>query len=568
MFTRLVLKSSSPQVSSLRSHSCAAPAATSLRLLAAYMYSIKTSLLLACLHKQTARVPDPTPSTKQGHLPAIATGILVLGTFLLAIFYRLPTISESLWIDELHTAWTVAGPFSDIPSRAAAGNNGSLYFYAVYFVQCLFGPSEFSLRALSLVAGLMLIVGLYFVTWRWTGSYLAGLLVALLAAADPKFILYSVEARSYACVQLIALAQIALFAELMRRNDWRLRVAWGALTITMLQLHYTSGLILPAELTAYAILCCRKEWRPVYRPFAFLCDLLICGIACAVSIPHLMEIAARRDNWSAFVKPESITLSLQVFPLQRYVVVPLLSTIMVVGIPSLICRRWILGDMKTLPTRLILAGCWLIVPLLIAWVLTQWHIAPVFFIRYLIASYAASLVIAGLACGLCQRPWQRGIVCAVALLAIPGPWLEPRPEDWRGAMAYVNQSVGNYDGPVFVAAGLIEADALEQNPSDEALRRFCVLPVAGLYPIDAEPRRLEPLTFSNKTIGNLTAAQRNAFHESGEAWLIVRGPRGSAQAVHSRIRKAMLSEGVDSKIVESENFDGVQVARLVVRIEA
>ncbi len=76
-----------------------------------------------------------------------------------------------------------------------------------------------------------------------------------------------------------------------------------------------------------------------------------------------MEIAARRDNWSAFVKPESITLSLQVFPLERYVVVPLLTAFLVIGIPSLISRRWFIGDTKSLSTRVVLAVCWLIVPL-------------------------------------------------------------------------------------------------------------------------------------------------------------------------------------------------------------
>ena len=40
--------------------------------------------------------------------------------------------TESLWLDELHTGWTVAGTWSDVSDRAAAGNQTPCYFWFIW----------------------------------------------------------------------------------------------------------------------------------------------------------------------------------------------------------------------------------------------------------------------------------------------------------------------------------------------------------------------------------------------------------------------------------------------------
>ncbi len=53
----------------------------------------------------------------------------LLGTItLLALAVRIQQAGESLWLDELHTAWTVSGGIGELPHRAAMGNNSPLYF--------------------------------------------------------------------------------------------------------------------------------------------------------------------------------------------------------------------------------------------------------------------------------------------------------------------------------------------------------------------------------------------------------------------------------------------------------
>jgi mannosyltransferase len=80
-------------------------------------------------------------------LQVVCAASLVIGALFLAVSSSL----ESLWIDELHTAWTVSGRWQDIASRAADGNQTPLYFW---LVAVLSGSEavELRLRAISIVA--------------------------------------------------------------------------------------------------------------------------------------------------------------------------------------------------------------------------------------------------------------------------------------------------------------------------------------------------------------------------------------------------------------------------------
>src|SRR5689334_23229669 len=88
---------------------------------------------------------------------------------LLAAALRLPQMSDSLWLDELHTAWCASGSLADVAPRASIGNHAPLYFYLPYVTTSVFGLSEFNLRLPSLIAGLALVAVVGTLVWQWTG---------------------------------------------------------------------------------------------------------------------------------------------------------------------------------------------------------------------------------------------------------------------------------------------------------------------------------------------------------------------------------------------------------------
>ena len=122
---------------------------------------------------------DFRPSGKglwQSGLPWLAVVVLV------AVALRCGRVEHSLWLDELHTAWTVdAGP-SQIANRAGMGNVGPLYFYMVWAVTRLTRFDEVGLRILSLAAGVALVPLSWWAITRLTASRAAALLAASLVA--------------------------------------------------------------------------------------------------------------------------------------------------------------------------------------------------------------------------------------------------------------------------------------------------------------------------------------------------------------------------------------------------
>src|SRR5690606_25182342 len=138
---------------------------------------------------------------------------------------------------------------------------------------------------------------------------------------------------------------------------------------------------------------------------------------------------------------------------------------------------------------------WTAAPVATAWLLSVGDVVRVFFYRFLIGAAAAVPLLAGLLCGLAPTRTWRGTAAVsttlVALLALgpryasqfhaDGRFLSDRHENWRGAVAYVNEHDDAL--PVLVDAGLIEAN----HPSatfDATVQPYCLLPVAGLYAIE------------------------------------------------------------------------------------
>jgi hypothetical protein len=103
--------------------------------------------------------------------------------------------------------------------------------------------------------------------------------------------------------------------------------------------------------------------------------------------------------------------------------------------------------------------------------------------------------------------------------------IAPRGENWRQAIAWLNEHRPSRPFPVIVASGLIELKDLsaEHNAS---LEDYCLYPVTALYPLDAERNDLAPLFVDRQ--GRLPQLiEMLAVHRAG-AWLVVRGNKPAA----------------------------------------
>lgn len=532
----------------------------------------KPAIALSLCHEAQQTLSSVASSRRYNHrvtnahrwsLAALAAILLI------ALALRLPQMGESLWLDELHTAWVVNDGLREIPARAAIGNHSPLYFLLPWATTRLFGMNEVALRLPSLVAGLAVIVAIYALVWRMTASHVGALLAAWLAAIEPNFLWYSLEARPYAWVQLVGVLQAMAFWQSLAQPTWRSRMALVLLSIALFYFHYTASLLFVAEVLylVAAKLLWPSETRYSLRQTIFDAALVIAG--CAPSVMHLLAIADRREAWWKFVRPKPAAELLTIFPLLFTVAVPLIVLLICRGV-----RWWRKNDGAPLPLRpLTFALLWLFVPLLVAWSATQLELAPLWLRRYVMVSAAASLVFAGVSsAAIGHRRLQYATALAIALAFAWAMLLGPQrqlgiddrivarsKQDWRAATAVIRDDPTTADWPVLVRSGFIEADAASDD-REPLLRAYLLSPVTTIYDVQNGGRKLMPLPYSLPM--KLLNADVEPLAQQAGLWLITPGNPKTKDASVRGVRLALLRRGRATQVVRAEDFGGVWVVQL------
>jgi mannosyltransferase len=145
--------------------------------------------------------------------------ILLLGMGLR--LYRLG--DQSVWWDEGHAIWTARQSLVETTSITAHDVHPPLYLWLLHFWLRLTGESEFAVRYLSLIGGVLTVALTYVVARRLIGRRSA-LLATLLIATARFHIWWSQEARMYVWAAFYALLSIYLFARLRHGGT---RVWWS-----------------------------------------------------------------------------------------------------------------------------------------------------------------------------------------------------------------------------------------------------------------------------------------------------------------------------------------------------
>ena len=485
---------------------------------------------------------------------------------------RCVSIHESLWLDELHTAWTLSGDGSELTDRALLGNNSSLYFALVSVFTNSLGMKEWTLRLLSVLAGSALIPATYAISRRWSCTVNSSLVAALLVAMDRNNIYFSGEARTYALLQFVSIVHLVLFSELLLRQHktWTW-IFWVMTGITLFHLHCTAALIFAAEVAAYALLhLLRKEPRMhwVYS----LIGISIIGLSMLPAAGLLNQIANRRDNWAMFVSQTRNPLAVfwNIYPLWIYVLTPLVGGLIVFAVRRFLSRTPD-AEEDELPADwwppMVIAATWLAVPLVVAWMTTELDVARLFHRRYLIAS---SVSLAPLFAALWSKYLPRTWWFAIPLVVIAVVTISPAKyvsygrgalahsaEDWRTPVSVIKQSDESI--PVILYSGLIEADRWHDS-ENAAERSYCEFPLRGMYPLPSQ-RKVIALATSETVTLNETERQLLP----GSAWLLVRGDAQTADRIQSSMQVLLGSEW---QLAESHDYGRTHLRKLTERQDA
>ena len=130
-------------------------------------------------------------------------------------FYRLD--AQSFWNDEGNSARIAERSLPLITAAAAGDIHPPLYYYLLHAWRGVFGSSEFALRSLSAVLG-VLVVWLTYLIARCLFDVPIALMSAAVAAVNPFQIYYSQEARMYMLLAAISAAATLVLIRLL--DDW------------------------------------------------------------------------------------------------------------------------------------------------------------------------------------------------------------------------------------------------------------------------------------------------------------------------------------------------------------
>lgn len=431
-------------------------------------------------------------------------------------------LAESLWLDELHTAWTIAGSWSEVAQRALLGNNDPLYFWGLKLIVALFGNDEWTLRMPSAVCGVATLVGVGVLVRYWTGSGLAGCVAAFLIAVDRDMIFYATEARPYAAAQLGCLVLFAVTIRLWRDFQLLDAVLWGLLAGLSIHLHITAGLFVaacmpPLVLAAWG----HGAWQRLALALALL------GFSLLPLYPQVALVYARRQNWRTFIQSGSPFKILEILPMIPFGLIPL-------GIGLL--ANYLLPNRSAADERVRWKAIFVwtmlgtIIPLCVAWLATCFEITPLFLRRYLIGSQAMLFVWAGMNVAHVDRIGVR-VVLAIAMAAsifsfhLPEHLTKQRRQDWRGAVAALDAMELPPDATLLISSRLIESNGLASN--EGPLADYCRLPITALYRPEREFRQVVNLQYANG--GKLVAWQLELLRDPHPIIVIEPGTQETAQ---------------------------------------
>jgi len=388
----------------------------------------------------------------------VRRGALLL-LILLAFGIRLSGLTaQSFWRDEVDALRFSAVPLASLLSGfTRPGWNGPLFYVWLRLWIVLVGRSEFAVRYLSLLLGVLGTALLYRLGREWFAPRV-GALAALLTASSPYMVWYAQEGKMYALLCALAIGTLLVYQRAVSSGHTHLWIAMVLLAWGTAAVHIVGALIIPlmAALLAVWWPIARRHWRKAC--LALAASILPGFVVLPWIVPYLLRGA---DIGHRFVPLLGIVVTMLyafgrgistaggLWPIGLALFGLLAGTMLWSG-TSLFSwpqprpqDRKSPGSGSSERSSVLAAWTWFLLPILGLYLVTLR--VPMFVDRYLIWIGPAFYLL--LARGFDQL-WRQSSylsgICLAAMLALNcwGVWaqsVEPLKSDFRTAAAHVRQ---------------------------------------------------------------------------------------------------------------------------------
>ena len=393
-----------------------------------------------------------------------------LGVAAIRVATTLPALGRnSFWIDEVWTAALALQPLRTILHVGLHDENPPVYNLLAAAWAQFAGVSEVSMRFPSVLASAAAVAALFLVVRRFFGGE-AALWSALLFLVNPLEWKWAREARAYGLVQLLCVAAWGLFFDLFARPRRRAAVALGLVEAVSVATHYATGFAFAAQAPAAA-------WAGRRAPRAFRLWLVSQAGAAAACAPLAWSIVGimpvQPYDWRPVPRLHDLLRLASDLAGGRSALLWGLAVAAAAGwslgrgadtgatrtadgTGSLAGRRRAPDDRPGEGRRFASLASWAVVPVLLAWVVSQR--APMFLPRYLLFCSLGWVALLGVA--IARLPWPPvGRALVAVLLAVTASRgfgrLWPGPP-WRQVVQVSTEAGAGPSRPTIVVTPLVE----------------------------------------------------------------------------------------------------------------
>lgn len=421
---------------------------------------------------------------------------------------------ESLWLDEATTVLYVRrwGPVQLLANLPEFSPHPPLYFLLAEFWTTLFGTSEVAIRSLSAAFGVGAVLALYGLALALYDRRTA-FVSALIAALSSFQLYFSQEARMYSLMGLLSVLSFLAFVRIHQGGGRAWLAGYVLATAALLYTHVLAVVVVAAQavFVAYVRLFGARD-RPGLRTWSIAgAGVGIAFLPWGLLVLRKVFLTVGGDSPVAWNAPPSLVRLAgtpvsylgdpRIFLHDHPLAVVAGLALLVAGLPLLPAMVRDLAPPQPTPRaeRFALLGSWLLVPVVSLAVLA-YTVAPVYAIRYTIASSFAMYVL--LARGLLrvEVPWRRaavGLLLVAALVApLPTYYGADQKEQWDEVATHLEAAADEEDV-------IILTDGYVERPFAYYFDRETV--AVHALPASAPPARFRSAAAGHDTVWLLTS---------------------------------------------------------------
>jgi mannosyltransferase len=362
---------------------------------------------------------------------------------------------RSLWMDEAIDVDYTRQAWGDY-LRTAFHHEGSQALYLLILKPwiALTSTDDWVARLPSVVFAALAVGLLVALAIRVFESRFVGIAAGLILATSVTSVSWSQQARQYALAMLLAVAVTYLFVWAVESDRLVPWLVYGAVAGISIYAHFFVGLVVASHVVA--LVC---TWRRVVVTYW----AIAAGLALLIALPGVDFVLyhdSGQVSWIPSLTYDHVRSTVHQAAGGSWWPLPAVGAVGLVLLVVEAVRR------RSLAWRYVLVASWLVVPVVLAIAIS--YFKPLLVERYLIVSVPALALAAAYAL---SRLGPRigtvalAVVLAASLTHVRDWYRAPYPEDWRGAVQYVDRTK-QPDEQLLVYPGWLSAPVVHYTSSN------------------------------------------------------------------------------------------------------